>query len=126
MVRTASLFSQLRITILRTEFAALGKEHGTEVRTKGSLCWTHFVAMLFCHLARADFPRESCSGLSVYPGKLSHFGVSAAPKRSTLPYANQHKPSILFRALFFKTIERFRAKAPWTGKRASSNSRTSS
>ncbi|CAO0821869.1 hypothetical protein DFAR_260012 [Desulfarculales bacterium] len=34
-------------------------------------------------------------------GKLSHLGVSAAQKRSTLFYANQQKPSALFRALFF-------------------------
>ncbi|CAO0824296.1 hypothetical protein DFAR_570009 [Desulfarculales bacterium] len=31
-----------------------------------------------------------------------------APKRSILPYANQHRPSALFRALFFKAMERFR------------------
>ncbi|CAO0822064.1 hypothetical protein DFAR_2800025 [Desulfarculales bacterium] len=125
MVLVASLFSQRWHRFPRTEFAALViKEHGAEVKTKGSLCWTQFVAMLFCHLARADFPGESCPGLSVCPGKLSHLGVSAVPKRSTLPYANQHRPSILFRALFFKAMERFRAKAPWTGKRA--NSRVSS
>ncbi|CAO0823571.1 hypothetical protein DFAR_3790002 [Desulfarculales bacterium] len=33
-----------------TELAALIKEHGLEVRTKGFSCWTQFVAMLFCHL----------------------------------------------------------------------------
>ncbi|CAO0819864.1 hypothetical protein DFAR_1150022 [Desulfarculales bacterium] len=59
-------------------------------------------------------------------GKLSHLEVSAAPRRSTLSYANQHRPSSLFRVLFFKAMERFRAKAPRAGKRASSNSRTSS
>ncbi|CAO0822912.1 transposase [Desulfarculales bacterium] len=32
------------------------------------------------------------------------------PKRSTLSYANQHRPSFLFRALFFKIMERFRAR----------------
>ncbi|CAO0821341.1 hypothetical protein DFAR_2280015 [Desulfarculales bacterium] len=43
-------------------------------------------------------------------GKLSHLEASAAPKRSTLSYANQHRPSSLFRALFFKTMEHFRAQ----------------
>ncbi|CAO0822128.1 hypothetical protein DFAR_2810047 [Desulfarculales bacterium] len=55
MVRVASLFSQLRHHFPRTEFAALIKEHDAEVRTKGFPCWTQFVAMLFCHLVRADF-----------------------------------------------------------------------
>ncbi|CAO0820374.1 hypothetical protein DFAR_1540025 [Desulfarculales bacterium] len=43
-------------------------------------------------------------------GKLSHLGIIAAPKRSTLSYANQHRPSSLFRALFFNAMERFRAQ----------------
>ncbi|CAO0820848.1 hypothetical protein DFAR_1960001 [Desulfarculales bacterium] len=105
------------------------KEHGAEVRTKGFPCWTQFVAMLFCHLARADFLREICQGLSCCLGKLSHLWVSAPPKRSTLSYANRHRPSALFRALFFKAMERFRAQCSldsWIGKRANSNSRTSS
>ncbi|CAO0824401.1 hypothetical protein DFAR_630040 [Desulfarculales bacterium] len=66
--------------------------------------------MLFCHLARADFLREICQSLSYCLGTLSHLEVSAAPKRSTLSYANQHRPSSLFRALFFKAMERFCAQ----------------
>ncbi|CAO0824822.1 hypothetical protein DFAR_940016 [Desulfarculales bacterium] len=68
------------------------------------------MAMLFCHLARADFLREICQGFSCCMGKLSHLGASAAPKKSTLFYANQHRPSFLFRALSFKAMERFRAQ----------------
>jgi len=110
MIRVASLFSQLLHHFPRTEFAALVKEHGAERRAKGFTCWTQFVAMLFCHLAKADSLREICQGLSCCQGKLSHLGVSAAPKKSTLSYANQHRPSALFRDLFFKAMERFRAQ----------------
>ncbi|CAO0821155.1 hypothetical protein DFAR_2180004 [Desulfarculales bacterium] len=110
MVRAASLFSQLLHHFPRTEFSALIKEHGAEVRTKGLPYWAQFVAMLFCHLARADFLREICPGLSCCLGKLSHLEVSAVPKKSTLSYANQHRPSSLFRALFFEAMERFRVQ----------------
>ncbi|MFH1060661.1 MAG: DUF4372 domain-containing protein [Pseudomonadota bacterium] len=96
----------------RTEFAALVKLHGAEVRTKGFPCWTQFVAMLFCHLAKVDSLREICQGLSCCLGKLSHLGVSAAPKRSILSYANQHRTSALFRALFFKAMEHFLGHYP--------------
>ncbi|CAO0823339.1 hypothetical protein DFAR_3660005 [Desulfarculales bacterium] len=68
------------------------------------------MAMLFCHLARANSLREVCQGLSYCLGKRSHRGMNAAPKKSTLSYANQHRPSSLFRALFFKARERFRAQ----------------
>ncbi|CAO0821646.1 hypothetical protein DFAR_2510006 [Desulfarculales bacterium] len=59
-------------------------------------------------------------------GKLSHLNVSTAPKRSTLSYVNQHKPSSLFRALFFKAMGTLPCPWPRAGKRASSNSRKSS
>ncbi|CAO0824191.1 hypothetical protein DFAR_490003 [Desulfarculales bacterium] len=102
------------------------KKHGAAVRTKAFSCWTQFVAMLFCHLARADSLREICHDLSCCLGKLSHLEVSAAPEKSTLSYANQHRPSAWFRVLFFKATERFRAQGiPWAGKKARSNSGTS-
>ncbi|CAO0822519.1 hypothetical protein DFAR_3140002 [Desulfarculales bacterium] len=84
------------------------------------------MAILFCYLARVDFLREICQGLFCCLGKLSHLGGSAAPKRFTLSYANQHRPSVLFRALFFKAMERFRAQGSLGRKKASLNSRTSS
>ncbi|CAO0822536.1 hypothetical protein DFAR_3160004 [Desulfarculales bacterium] len=50
MVRVASLFSQRLHYFPRTEFAALVKEHGAEVRTKEFPCWAQFVAMVFNYL----------------------------------------------------------------------------
>ncbi|CAO0823517.1 hypothetical protein DFAR_3740015 [Desulfarculales bacterium] len=97
----------------RTELAALVKEDGAEVMTKDFPCWTQFVAMPFCRLARADSLEEICQGLICCLDKLSHLGMSVAPKRSTLSYNNQHRPSSLFRALFFKTRERFCAQGSW-------------
>ncbi|CAO0822689.1 hypothetical protein DFAR_3240002 [Desulfarculales bacterium] len=110
MVLVASLFSQLLHHFSRTEFAALDKEHGAAGRTKGFPCWTQFVAMLFCHLARANSLKDICQGLSCCMGKLPHLEVSAVPKRSTLSYANQLRPSSLFRVLFFEAMKRFRTQ----------------
>ncbi|CAO0823881.1 hypothetical protein DFAR_3990006 [Desulfarculales bacterium] len=38
------------------------------------------MAMLFCHLARADFLREICQGLSCCLGKLFHLGMGTTSK----------------------------------------------
>src|ERR1700756_4671780 len=58
-----------------------------------------FVAMLFCQLGRAHSLREICGGLRSSEGKLKHLGI-AAPSRSTLAYANEHRPWQLYRAVF--------------------------
>ena len=110
MVQTASLFSQLLKHFPRTQFQSLVREHGAERHAKGFTCWTQFVAMLFCHLARADSLREICNGLACCLGKLTHLGITTAPKKSTLSYANKHRTASFFEALFYSSLERFRSQ----------------
>lgn len=108
MVQAASLFNQLLQHFPRTEFAALVKAHEAERNAKGFDCWTQFVAMEFCQLAHADSLREICNGLACSEGKLVHLGVRKAPNKSTLSYANEHRPAALFEDLFYTTLNRFR------------------
>ena len=109
MVQVASLFNQRLHHFPRLEFAALVKKHKAERAAKGFDCWTQFVAMLFCQLGHADSLREICNGLSCCLGKLVHLGIAKAPNRSTLSYANQHRPAALYQELFYTALERFRA-----------------
>ena len=64
--------------------------------------------MLFCQLGRADSLREICNGLGCCLGRLVHVGIAKAPCRSTLSYANEHRPAALFEDLFFTALTRFR------------------
>jgi hypothetical protein len=64
--------------------------------------------MLFCQLGRADSLREICNGLGCCLGRLVHVGITRAPCRSTLSYANEHRPAALFEDLFFTALARFR------------------
>jgi hypothetical protein len=108
MVQVASLFNQLLQHFPRLEFAALVKEHQVERNAKGFGCWTQFVAMTFCQLAHADSLREICNGLACSEGKLVHLGIATAPNKSTLSYANEHRPAALFEDLFYTSLNRFR------------------
>jgi Domain of unknown function (DUF4372)/Transposase DDE domain len=108
IVQAASLFNQLLQHFPRTEFAALVKKHNAEHASKGFTCWTQFVAMLFCQLGRADSLRDICNGLACCLGRLVHLGIAKAPSRSTLSYANEHRPAALFEELFWTALVRFR------------------
>lgn len=110
MVRSASLFSQLLRHVTRTEFAALVQEHKAERAAKGFQCWTQLVAMLFCHLAHADSLREICNGLACCLGKLTHLGIAKGPNKSTLSYANEHRPAAVYEDLFSLLLARFRSQ----------------
>jgi hypothetical protein len=108
MVQVASLFNQLLQHFPRLEFGTLVKKHHAEHAAKGFDCWTQFVAMMFCQLAHTDSLREICNGLACCAGKLVHLGVGKAPNKSTLSYANQHRPAALFQDLFYTALQRFR------------------
>lgn len=73
--------------------------------------------MLFCQLGRADSLREICNGLSCCLGRLVHLGISKAPCRSTLSYANEHRPAALFEDLFWTAAARFREQQALGGRK---------
>ena len=64
------------------------------------------MAVLFCYLGKAQSRREICGGLAASEGKLRHLGIPTAPKRSTLSYANQHRPWELYRSVFQQLWQR--------------------
>jgi len=111
MSRFSSIFSQLLQLFPRLEFQRIVKETKAERHARGFTCWGQFVAMLFCHLGGAQSLREICGGLAASEGKLRHLGLPDAPKRSTLAYANQHRPWQLYQSVFYQLLGRCRAVA---------------
>lgn len=116
MVRVASMFSQLLHLFPRTEFQMAVKAYQAERYSKGFACWDQFVAMLFCQLAQARSLREICGGLACCLGKLHHLGVDTAPSKSTLAYANGHRPWQLYQSVFGQLLSKCQTVARGTKK----------
>lgn len=112
MQYSTSLFAQLLHELPRTEFTHLVAATKAERYSKGFSCWDQCVAMLFCHLAQAHSLREISDGLAVACGKLNHLGLDTAPAKSTLAYANAHRPAALFEQLFYAFLARCQAVHP--------------
>lgn len=106
MTQCASLFSQILALFNRNEFADIVHKHRAERHAKGFTCWDQFVSMLFCQTAQAHSLREICGGLACCLGKVKHLGIKEAPKRSTLAYANEHRPWEVFQDLFLCMLGR--------------------
>ncbi len=109
---TTSLFSQILQVVPRTSFLRLVHECGAERHAKGFSSWDQYVAMLFCQLAQAKSLREISDGLAVTCGKLSHLGLRTAPAKSTLSYANAHRPWKLYQNAFFHLRDFCRSESP--------------
>jgi len=104
--RVCSIFSQLLQLFPRAEFEQAVRQHRAERHARGFSCWGQFVAMLFCQLGRAHSLAEITQGLRASEGRLNHLGLPAAPAKSTLAYANQHRPWELYPTVFAQLLAR--------------------
>jgi Domain of unknown function (DUF4372)/Transposase DDE domain len=103
-MKVCSIFSQILKLFSRGGFEQAVKQHKAERHARGFTSWGQFIAMLFCQVGRAHSLREICGGLACCEGQLKHLGVPVAPKRSTLAYANEHRPWELYQTVFEQTL----------------------
>jgi hypothetical protein len=102
--RVCSIFSQVLQLISRDGFETAVREHKAERHSRGFSSWGQLVAMLFCQLAQAKSLREITEGLQASEGKLKHLGLPEAPARSTLAYANSHRPWEVYETVFHQLL----------------------
>jgi hypothetical protein len=118
MMINGSLFSQVLSLVPRLDFAKLVRVYGTEMASKGFGSWDHFTALMFSQLAGANSLREISGGLASCLGKLVHLGgIKKAPARSTLSYANNHRPWEFFQAVFHLVLGEAQGLAKSKGRR---------
>ena len=113
MTRFCSIFNQLMQLFPRYDFEKAVRETRAERHSRGFASWDQFVAMMFAQLADAASLREICGGLNSFEGRLVHIGAKV-PARTTLGYANQHRPWELFQKIFYQLLDRCHSSA--TGK----------
>jgi hypothetical protein len=121
LTRVSSIFSQILQLIPRLEFESAVRKHNAERHARGFSSWGQFIAMLFCQLGHAKSLREICGGLAASEGKLRHLGLPTAPARSTLAYANEHRPWQLCQTVFEQLLAKCQtlaASQPGTRKKA--------
>lgn len=115
-----SVFAQLLLLVPRDEFDVLVRKHRHEAHSKGFPSRTQFIAMLFMQLGQAQSLREIELGMGSIPDKFNHLGLPDAPARSTLAYANEHRPWQLYEDLFqlvLKTAQKLALKGQSHGLR---------
>jgi hypothetical protein len=86
-------------------FNTVNKHHGDK-RSKGFLCWEQFVSMMFMQFGKAQSLNEICIGLRSCNGRLNHLGLEHGPKKSTLAYANEHRPFEIYQDIFFQLLKK--------------------
>lgn len=117
MISGSSIFGQVLSLIDRREFGKIVQKHSGDYRAKGFRCQDLLNSMLFCQIGQACSLSEISCGLRSAGKRLRHLGIMKAPGKSTLSYANAHRPWEIFEELFYKLHGRlsgsFRGKKPF-------------
>ena len=98
-----TILGQILELISRSHFERLVKEHKTEHCAKGLRSWTQFVTMLFSQISGQHGLRSIEQSMNNQRSSWYHMGITNTEreiKRSTMAYANAHRNSNLFMALF--------------------------
>lgn len=111
MSNNHTLFGQMLQLIPRYEFDKQVCRHKAEYHARGFSSWQQFSAMLFGQLAGQDSLRSIVAGLATNSSSLYHLGVKPLA-RSTLAYANEHRPAALYADLFQFMLSKCQAIAP--------------
>ena len=102
-----TILGQMLDLISRSHFGKLVKEYKTEHGAKGLRSWTQFVAMLFAQISGQQGLRSIEQGMNSQKNSWYHMGITNPEreiKRSTLSYANKHRDSNIFQALFASLV----------------------
>jgi len=98
-----TILGQMLELISRSHFEKLVKEYKTEHCAKGLRSWMQFVVMLFGQISNQHGLRSLEQGMNSQRNSWYHLGIRNTEKeikRSTLSYANTHRDSNLFKAVF--------------------------
>jgi hypothetical protein len=106
-----TILGQMLKMFSRYEFQEAVLETGAEYHARGFTSWNHFVAMLFGQLSGQDSLRTIEAGLATQSKALYHLGITPT-HRSTLAYANEHRPHELFKKVFFHMLSKCQEAAP--------------
>lgn len=113
-----TILAQIIQRLNRQKFNSLVKRHESDKHNKGINSWTHFVAMLFAQLAKANALREISNGLISAGGNLNHLGLMhKVPSKSALSYVNRNRTWELFKDYYFELLEEFRAEGKFKQKK---------
>ena len=104
-----TVFSQLMDRIDHNEFHRIVASHRGNARKLTFSCWDQYLCMAFAQLTYRESLRDIESCLRALGAKLYHAGIRSPISRSTLAYANEHRPWQIYRDLTLSLIAQARA-----------------
>jgi len=104
----ATVFSQLMDYVDLPEFRSIVRARDTGRRKTRFTCWEQFLCMMLAQLTNRESLRDIEASLRALGPRLYHAGLRSTVSRSTLAYANEHRPWQIYQDVAYGLIARAR------------------
>jgi hypothetical protein len=98
------IFAQVLGYIPKKKMQDIVIDSGSDRYYKKIHTFKHLVSMLFGIVSKCTSLRDICEGMLICAGKLNHFGIDSAPKRSTLSDANTNRSCEVFEKIYYMLV----------------------
>ncbi len=109
MVKGTSLLSQFQALLPRSQFQQLVTHSGADRKVQKATCWSHFQVLLIGLLTGRSSLRDLATTLGGREKQLVPLRIGSVD-RSTLSYANHHRPAEVLLPLLPLLINRYRTR----------------
>lgn len=111
MSNATTVLQQLLHLLPEDRFQTFVGQHGADRYVKTFSCRNQLCTLLFAQATGKDSLRGIETGLRSLDSMWYHLGLSSVA-RSTIAYANEHRPALIYESLFYAMLEKCQGLAP--------------
>ena len=111
MSHPTTVLSQLLALLPEEQFNVFVGQHDADKYTKTFSCWNQLTTMLYAQITEKDSLRDIETGLRILDSTWRELGLRSVA-RSTVAYANEHRPAVIYESLFYVLVEKCQALLP--------------
>ena len=111
MHNPTTVLQQLLELLPEQQFSVFVGQHDADKYTKTFSCWNQLTTMLYAQATEKDSLRDIETGLTILDSTWHELGLRSVA-RSTVAYANEHRPAAIYESLFYVLVEKCEGLLP--------------
>ena len=111
MHNPTTVLQQVLAFLPEQQFQTFVGQHDADRYVKTYSCWNQLTVQLYAQATGKDSLRDIETGLSILDSTWTELGLRSVA-RSTMAYANEHRPSAIYESLFYVLVEKCEGLLP--------------
>jgi len=111
MHNPTTVLQQVLAFLPEQQFQTFVGQHEADKYVKTFSCWNQLTTMLYAQATQKDSLRDIETGLTILDSTWKDLGLRSVA-RSTMSYANKHRPAAIYESLFYVLVEKCEGLLP--------------